>query len=218
MPSRDFYPSEFTARSRAVLDEVRAIVPGAVLIGGWGTWARTRGPMSHDVDLILSRGELDVLSQQVEDLSATSHFGGRTWRARRKDVHLDLYVPYESTLGQRLELRVEALMSRQEEVEGWRVLDLPAHTCTKFAALLDRPDSDPGEKDRHEIVGLLGLGVDASEAAAVLHEASKRTPEELPALVDRAFGYLQDLDLDRRGRAGLREAAARWQQGLVGPR
>jgi len=215
MPSRGFYPPEFTARSRAVLDEVRAFFPEAVLIGGWGTWVRTQGPMSHDVDLILTRAELDVLGRHVTGLSDSSHLGGRKWRATLREVHLDLYVPYESTLGQRLELRVEALVTRQEEVEGWRVLDLPAHTCTKLAALLDRPDSAPGEKDRHEIIDLLRLGVDSSEAASALREASKRSPGELPPLVEKAFGYLQDLNLDRRSRAWVRQVAGEWQQGLA---
>jgi hypothetical protein len=36
-PSREFYPPEFTDRSRAVLDRVHQAVPDAVLIGGWAT-------------------------------------------------------------------------------------------------------------------------------------------------------------------------------------
>jgi hypothetical protein len=47
-----FYSSEQTELSRAVLGEVVGAVPEAILIGGWGTWVRTGGPMSHDVDLI----------------------------------------------------------------------------------------------------------------------------------------------------------------------
>lgn len=215
MPSRDFYPPEFTARSRAVLDEVCAIVPGAVLIGGWGTWVRTGGPMSHDIDLILTRAEMETLGGHVQGLSGTTHLGGRKWRASLRGVHLDLHVPYESVLGRRLGLRVEALMAGREDVDGWRVLGLPGHICTKFAALLDRPESLPGEKDRHEIVGLLGQGVDATDAASVLLGASAIPPGELADLTGEAFGYLQDLELDRRSRSWLREVGNEWQHALA---
>lgn len=49
LPPARFYSSEQTERSRAVLDEVTATVPEAVLIGGWGSWVRTKGPTSHDM-------------------------------------------------------------------------------------------------------------------------------------------------------------------------
>jgi hypothetical protein len=49
-----FYPPEFTERSRSVLGRVHEAVPDAVLIGGWGSWVRTGGPMSHDIDVIVT--------------------------------------------------------------------------------------------------------------------------------------------------------------------
>lgn len=98
----EFYPPEATALSRQVLGEVLAVVPEAVLIGGWGSWIRSRGPMSHDIDLILRRGQLAVLEGLVDDLSDSHHLAGRKWRATWRGVHLDLYVPWESKLGQRL--------------------------------------------------------------------------------------------------------------------
>jgi hypothetical protein len=64
-----FYSSEQTERSRAVLDEVVTAIPEAVLIGGSGTWVRTHGPMSRDIDLIVTRGELAALRGMVDELS-----------------------------------------------------------------------------------------------------------------------------------------------------
>lgn len=53
-----FYSSEETERSQAVLGEVVATLTDAILIGGWGTWVRTKGPMSHDIDLIVSHQDM----------------------------------------------------------------------------------------------------------------------------------------------------------------
>src|SRR6266508_3990906 len=108
MPS--FYPPEFTDRSRSVLYRVHELVPDAVLIGGWGTWVRTGGPMSHDIDLIVTRAELATIGRLAVDMSESRHLAGRKWRATVDGIHLDLYVPHQSRLGRPFELRVERLV------------------------------------------------------------------------------------------------------------
>lgn len=91
--TNQFYSSEQTDLSRAVLGEVLAAVPAAILIGGWGSWVRNGGPMSHDVDLIVTRGELGILERIVDDLSESHHLAGTKWRATWRSIHLDLYTP-----------------------------------------------------------------------------------------------------------------------------
>jgi hypothetical protein len=205
-----FYPPEFTERSRAVLHRVHEAVPDAVLIGGWGTWVRTGGPMSHDIDLIVTRPQLATLTALADEMSESRHLAGRKWRGTLEGIHLDLYVPHQSRLGQHLELRTERLVRRTEVVDGWVVLEPPAHLATKLAALVDRPDSAPGDKDRHEIMALLGQGLDTADAVAVVHDASAREPAEVTGLIDRAFEYLGDLRLDRNQRRTLNQLATDW--------
>jgi hypothetical protein len=205
-----FYPPEFTERSRAVLHRVHEAVPDAVLIGGWGTWVRTGGPMSHDIDLIVTRPQLATLTALADEMSESRHLAGRKWRGTLEGIHLDLYVPHQSRLGQHLELRTERLVRRTEVVDGWVVLEPPAHLATKLAALVDRPDSAPGDKDRHEIMALLGQGLDTADAVAVVHDASAREPAEVTGLIDRAFEYLGDLRLDRNQRRALNQLARDW--------
>ena len=218
MPSRnpDFYPPEYTEQSRSVLNRVHEAVPDAILIGGWGTWVRTGGPMSHDIDLIVTHPQLASIRAMAEETSESHHLGGRKWRATLDGVHLDLYVPHASQLGSNLQLRTEKLVARQEVVDGWVVLDPPGHIATKFAALLDRPDSNPGEKDRHEIKALLDQGIDAAEAVRVLHEASARQPGEMTQLIAQAFGYLSDLQLSREQRRHLIDLATQWRTLSIG--
>ncbi|MGH9119375.1 MAG: hypothetical protein ACRD0A_16335 [Acidimicrobiales bacterium] len=209
-PKRDFYPPELTERSRSVLDRVHDALPDAVLIGGWAMWVRTGGAMSHDIDLIVTRPQLAVISRLSADTSESRHLAGRKWRGVIDGIHLDLYVPHQSLLGQHLQLRTEWLIERREQVKGWVLLDLAGHLATKFAALLDRPDSIPGDKDRGEIMALLALGVDPGEAVGVMHRASARSATEVSQLIAEAFDYLRDLDLDRRGRQALTEMATDW--------
>lgn len=74
-----YYSSEQTDRSFAVLGEVVNAVPEAVLIGGWASWVRTGGPMSHDIDLIVTRPQLAVLQGLTDDMSTCQSHG--TWQA-----------------------------------------------------------------------------------------------------------------------------------------
>jgi hypothetical protein len=209
-----YYSSEQTEHSRAVLGEVLAAVPGAILIGGWGTWVRAGGPTSHDIDLIVSRAELAVLRGMVDDLSQSHHLAGTTWRASWRSIHLDLYVPRQSRLGANLQLRVEQLLPYAETVRSYRVLTLAAHTATKMAALLDRPNSLPGHKDRGEILRLLDDPA-SSQAPSVIGKASVRTPSQLRQLLHTTFEILvAEPALTRQGRARLRQLEATWLQSL----
>jgi hypothetical protein len=210
-----FYSSEQTELSRVVLGEVVAAVPEAILIGGWGTWVRTGGPMSHDVDLIVSRAELAVLEAMVDDLSESHHLAGTEWRATWRSIHLDLYAPYQSRLGANLQLRVEQLVPYNETVNGYRVLTTPAHTASKIAALLDRADSLPGRKDRYEILRPLDDPAIAQTPDIILG-ASTRTADQVCTLLHKAFEILAaEPELAKRERAQLRERETAWRRLLT---
>jgi hypothetical protein len=166
--------------------------------------------MSHDIDLIVTRPQLETVSTLVEEMSESRHMAGRKWRGSIEGIHLDLYVPYESRLGQHLQLKTERLINHREPVDEWVMLDLAAHLATKLAALLDRPDSTPGDKDRQEIMALLALEIDPTEAVGVVHDASTRTPDEVDQHLTEAFGYLGDMTLDQVQRRRLTRLAAEW--------
>jgi hypothetical protein len=202
----EFYPPELTQLSERTLGEVLAVVPEAILIGGWASHFRVGTPRTHDVDLVLQPHELDMLAARWPMIK-TTHLG-TTWRAEANGIHVDLYVPNQSTLGTRLQLPVSALPPHAVSLEGRRVLDAPAHLATKLAALLDRPDTLPGEKDREEVWLLLRVEApDPGQIASVLAASSLRG-STLTAAVDEALGYLRDLPLSRTERAWLRTTSA----------
>jgi hypothetical protein len=202
----EFYPPELTQLSERTLGEVLAVVPEAILIGGWASHFRAGAPRSHDIDLVLQPHELEILAARWL-VTKTIHLGTK-WRSEVNGIHVDLYVPHQSTLGTRLQLPVSALPSHAVSLEGRRVLDAPAHLATKLAALLDRPDTLPGEKDREEVWLLLrSEAPDPGQLAAVLGASALEGSALTPA-VDEALGYLRDLPLSRPERAWLRATSA----------
>jgi hypothetical protein len=184
------YSSKQTENSREVLDELLALIPNAVLIGGWASWVRTKGPMSHDIDLIISHAERNQIGAIAVDMSESTHVGARKWRATYRDIHVDLYVPHQSRLGEELKLRTEDLTDFVEVVESYRVLTVGAHIATKWAGLMDRPYTLPGQKDRYELLQLLALP-GADEAPSIIKRASERDEESLARLIREGFEYLR---------------------------
>lgn len=194
-----FYTTDQTERSRNVLDQLVSVVPTATLIGGWGTWVRLHGQMSHDIDLIVSHDDLALLRPQMVDFSTSEHVGGKKYRGDFNEIHVDLYVPHQSRLGNKLQLRVEDLAKERELVGDYCVLSVEAHAATKMAALLDRPDSLPGEKDRYEIVGLMeGFDVDPLRVRGIIEHATSHTPASLNDLMNDLAGYLLEFRPDER--------------------
>lgn len=178
---------------RALVDRLGHDLEPSILIGGWATFVRVGGEISLDIDLILSQETRHKLGQFMTDLSPSNNHQGRKLRATIDNVHLDIYLPYESQLGGKLRLKVEVLAEYPDDLsfEKWTLLRLEAHIATKMAALLDRHFSEKGQKDAREILALLKLeGVDAAVAAEVLHRASTVTIQELPALIGEAFDLI----------------------------
>jgi hypothetical protein len=128
--------------------------PGAVVLGGWSTFLRAAVAKSHDIDVIVDHPTLDKLRAN-HDLSASQHVSGRKFELKIDGVGVDVYPVYQSKLGQKLKVPVEVLIDRTDQVDGVRVLTPEAQFVAKMAALLDRPDSLAGEKDRREMVALL---------------------------------------------------------------
>ena len=202
----EFYPPELTQLSQRTLGEVLAVVPAAILIGGWASHFRAGSPRSHDIDLVLQPHELDIMAARWP-VTKTTHLGTK-WRSEVNGIHVGLYVPHQSTLGTRLQLPVSALPPHAVSLEGRRVLDAPAHLATKLAALLDRPDTLPGEKDREEVWLLLRTEAPDPDQFASVLGASGLQGSALTAAVDEVLGYLRDLPLSRPERAWLRTTSA----------
>ncbi|SCX05190.1 hypothetical protein [Candidatus Aquiluna sp. UB-MaderosW2red] len=181
---------------RALLDRLGHDLEPSILIGGWATFIRVGGEISLDIDLITSQQSRHKLEQLMTDLSSSHNHQGRKLRATIDNVHLDIYLPYESQLGDKLRLKVEVLAEYSDDLkfEKWTLLCIEAHISTKMAALLDRHFSEKGKKDAREILALLKLeNVDPTVAAEILGRASSVSIEDLPVMIGNAFDLIRTI-------------------------
>jgi len=170
--------------------------PAAVLLGGWATYLRTGADKSHGIDVIVDHMTLGLLSARYA-LSPSSHVGGRKFQMELDGVEVDVYPVYQAKLGQRLKVPVEAIADHAEFVQGLRTLAREALFVAKMAALLDRPDSLPGEKDRRELWQLLTLNpVDHLDFALVgrILAGAGWSQEEQAGFIEETFNYLAETD------------------------
>lgn len=208
-------PFDDEGHLRLVLDYLGHELEPSILIGGWATVARVGGEISHDIDLIIGPPEVrNKVRAALSELSESHHLQGVKWRGDFEGVHVDVYIPHQSELGGKLRLKVEVLAEHTERLaeSAWHLLTIEAHTISKFAALLDRPDTEKGFKDAREILRLLELGVDPTTAARILIDASATAETELPELIATAFTLL----MARSGaNKAQRERLRRWQREWV---
>ncbi|MDA8067496.1 MAG: hypothetical protein M0T77_02650 [Actinomycetota bacterium] len=201
--------SSLELKARIVLGELRKAAPDAIVIGGWATWLRTRGDMSHDIDVIATFEQLSEIGRHAHvEQSSARQAGAVKWRGEWDGVHLDLYVPHKSRLGTALELRVEQLARYAETIDGYRVLTIPAQIAAKWAALVDRKHSSRGLKDRAELLELL-RDPRAGDAAGVLRETSAKPPNVVDDAIRDGFQYLQ-AGAPKTDRERLRRLQAAW--------
>lgn len=177
-----------------VLDFLGRELDPSILIGGWATQIRVSGEISVDIDLIIASAELrQKLRSSLQDYSESRHHsGGMKARGSIDDVHVDAYIPHESYLGNLLRLDVAILAKHvdSQEVRGWKLLTVEAHLLTKIAALIDRPDTEKGEKDAREIWSLLQLPHDHKKAISILLTATQCSRDVLLEAVPRMFELL----------------------------
>lgn len=186
-------PLDDEGRLVEILDYLGQEFEPSILIGGWATMRRVGGEISHDIDLIIGSDEVRAkIDSALTGLSKSTHLQGTKWRGEFEGVHVDVYIPHQSQLGGKLRLKVEVLALHTEDLGhgAWRLLTIEAHTVSKIAALLDRPDTEKGFKDAREILRLLEQGVEAKVACEILVAATAGPAEDLPGYIETTFSLL----------------------------
>jgi hypothetical protein len=199
-------------RVRPNEDHVQAVMrrfvrqfPDAVLIGGWASYLRARVAKSHDIDIIVDHATLAKLGAKFQ-LAPSHHIGGQKFAIEVEGVGVDVYPVYQSKLGGKLQIPVEVLINYTEKIDRTRVLTAEAQFVAKMAALLDRPDTLPGEKDRREMWELINTspGFDFKAVVEILVRGGWEGKRQTD-LLDQTFDLLgETADLSKHDRAMLR--------------
>ncbi|WP_232832770.1 hypothetical protein [Curtobacterium sp. YC1] len=200
---------------RAIVDSLGYDLDPSILIGGWATHLRVGGDISHDVDLIIAdQGLRPTLRDRLDGYQENHRLSNSTKAAGSIDgVHVDAYFPYEPRLGNRLLLDVAELTKHTEPVRSanWLMLTLDAHIATKFAALLDRPDTEKGYKDARELVRLIDSGGTGDGVAAVMIAATAGEKSDIPDAIRDAFDLIPDrAGLNRNEKKHYRTLGREW--------
>lgn len=117
---------------------------------------------------------------------------------------------WAAKLGRLLQVPVEVMIDHTEKIGRARVLTAEAQFVAKMAALLDRPDTLPGEKDRREMCTLIssGGGLDI-KAVAGIPQRGGLEPARQAELLEQTFDLLGETsDLSKRDRSVLRQNRA----------
>lgn len=179
--------------------------PDVVLIGGWATYIRTRLAKSHDIDIIVDHPTLTKLKANFH-LTPSHHVSGRKFEINVDGVGVDVYPIYQSKLGRRLQIPVEVLINHTEKIDRTRVLTGEAQFVAKMAALLDRSDTLPGEKDRREMWELINSDptFDFKVVANILERGGWEGTRQTE-LVDQTFDLLAETPgMNKHDRTALR--------------
>ena len=179
--------------------------PDAVLIGGWASFLRARVAKSHDIDIIVDHATLAKLGAKFQ-LSPSHHISGQKFAMEVDGVGVDVYPVSQSKLGRRLQIPVEVLINHTEKIDETKVLTAEAQFVAKMAALLDRPDTLPGEKDRREMWELISSspGFDFNAVVGILRRGGWEGKRQTD-LLDQTFELLgETADLNKHDRVVLR--------------
>ena len=144
-----YYHDLITDKSWQLLQQLRKKY-NFILIGGWAVYLYTKALKSKDIDLVLEYGELGKIKEEFE-LSKNNRL--KKYEARKKEVEIDIYVPYYSNPG----LPAEEIGNFATNVAGFKVIEKEILAVLKQRALKERAHSVKGKKDLIDLVSLFSL-------------------------------------------------------------
>ncbi len=134
-----------TEKSWSLLKQIKGRFP-FILIGGWAVYLWTRAQKSKDINIIVDFKTLPTL-KKTHELRKNDKM--RKYEIKTDDIDIDIYVKHYSRLAMPLET-VETT-----RIEGFTVARPEFLLALKQAAEEERKESEKGEKDRLDIIGIL---------------------------------------------------------------
>lgn len=163
-----------TEKSWQILQSMKNKFP-FILIGGWAVYLWTRSQKSKDIDIIVDIKTLALLKKNY-DLRKNEIM--RKYEIKIDEIDIDIYAKHYSQLG----VPIEDIESTS--IEGFEVAKPEFLLALKQTAELARGESDKGEKDRIDIIGmLLKCDIDFRKYAKILGKNSDEFIARLISIV-----------------------------------
>lgn len=138
-----------------------------VLIGGWAVYLYTHELKSKDIDIICP---FEGIAELKKDFVVQKNPRLKKYEVKLDGFDLDVYVPFYSELGVKIETVLETSIFR----EGFQVPRLVDLVILKLFAYHDRQGSLKGEKDKIDLLSILkNCTLDSQELQQRLHEEQK---------------------------------------------
>src|SRR3989338_4382424 len=141
----EYWNELITEKSWKILQEIKGKF-NFLLIGGWANYLWTKQLKSKDIDIVVDFSTLEELKQNY-DLRKNDNL--KKYEIKISEIDIDIYVIHYSKLA----LPLEKL--RATQIEGFNVVKSEELLILKQGAHIDRKESEKGEKDRLDILGLL---------------------------------------------------------------
>lgn len=134
-----------TEKSWKILQGMKGKFP-FILIGGWAVYLWTRSQKSKDIYIIVDIKTLALLKKNYD---LRKNVIMRKYEIKMDEIDIDIYAKHYSQLG----VPIEHIESTK--IEGFEVAKLEFLLALKQTAEKARKESEKGEKDRIDIIGML---------------------------------------------------------------
>lgn len=163
-----------TEKSWKILQWMKGKFP-FVLIGGWAVYLWTRSQKSKDIDIIVDIKTLAALKKNY-DLRKNEIM--KKYEIKMYEIDIDIYAKHYSQLG----IPIEDVETTK--IEGFEVAKPEFLLALKQTAEMARKESEKGEKDRIDIIGmLLKCDIDFRKYAKILGKSSDEFVARLISIV-----------------------------------
>ncbi len=142
-----YYHDLITEKSFKILQDLRREFD-FILIGGWAIFLYTKALKSKDIDIIIDYDELEKFKKEF-DIVKNERL--KKYEAKTGGVDIDIYLPYYSHIG----LRVEEIKKHTQSIEGFEVPIPEILLILKTYTFFQRKNTTKGRKDLIDIFSLL---------------------------------------------------------------
>ncbi|MEK6835214.1 MAG: hypothetical protein AABX61_03055 [Nanoarchaeota archaeon] len=185
----EYWHNLITNKSWEILKEIKREFD-FILIGGWATYIYTKSLKSKDIDIIVDFDNLNIIRKKYNLIKNDNL---KKYEIKIEEIDIDIYVKYFS----KLPLPMEEIEKNINFIGGFKLVKPEILLILKQAAEKNRENSEKGEKDRIDIMGLLvNLDIDFNLYKKLIKEYKLDDYRSILIKIITGFRDLERLNLN----------------------